>query len=374
MTITGKGIIHNINQDIVGKIILLDNCDDTYLLKCNNSTNLEILVSSNIDANSKFTEYKNVLILSSNEFANLNNKDILRISANGKYEVLYSSSSNDNSLFITERCNSKCVFCPQPPVNNSDFKYFFSINNSIIDNLDETTEHIGITGGEPLLAKEYLFKILDKINNNLPNTEVQLLTNGKLLGNRTYFSEIENYITNNYLFCIPLYSDFENDHDDIVGCKGAFISTIKGLYNLASINARVEIRIVLNNISLSRLRQMVEFIFKNLPFVEHVAFMGLEVIGLANKNLNKIWDVENNYQSILKESVLYLSNWGVNCSIYNIPLCCLPDELREFSVKSISDWKQSYSDECMFCSVKEDCGGVFSTSKKSIYSLKSIIY
>jgi len=257
-----KGKTINISQEIIGKITILDNIQNTFSVICNNLTQTVFLLTES--TRTSINDNGKALILNNVEYSKLNENDLIRISPSGKYEILYSIKSNDNLLFITEKCNSRCIFCPQPPKNVDDFEYYFNVNNSILDNLDKTVEYIGITGGEPLLAKEYLFKLLDKINNKLPHTEVQLLTNGKLLGNKEYFSEISNYITDKYIFGIPLYSDFENDHDNLVGCRNSYINTLKGLYNLASIGARIELRIVLNKVTISRLKQISEFIFKNL--------------------------------------------------------------------------------------------------------------
>jgi radical SAM protein with 4Fe4S-binding SPASM domain len=48
-------------------------------------------------------------------------------------------------------------------------------------------------------------------------------------------------------------------------------------------------------------------------------------------------------------------------SVYSHPLCVLPEDIRRFSVKSISDWKNEYFEECKGCSAVEACGGFFSS-------------
>ena len=175
------------------------------------------------------------------------------------------------------------------------------------------------------------------------------------------------------MFGIPLYSDFYQDHDYIVQAKDAFHQTILGIHNLERYNQRVEIRIVLHKQSIPRLRKLSEYIYKNLPFVEHVAFMGLEFIGYTPYNIEKLWIDPYEYQYTLADSVEYLSSKGLNVSIYNTPLCLLPKTSWEFARKSISDWKNDYMEECMKCSVKEQCGGFFSWNlKKSSEYIKSI--
>ena len=42
----------------------------------------------------------------------------------------------------------------------------------------------------------------------------------------------------------------------------------------------------------------------------------------------------------------------------------IPEELWDFSRKSISDWKNIYFDECTKCSKLTECGGMFKSSVK----------
>ena len=55
----------------------------------------------------------------------------------------------------------------------------------------------------------------------------------------------------------------------------------------------IELRVILLKQNISRLPQMAQFIIKNLPFVSQVSFMGLEIIGNAEKSYDKI-NVEPN--------------------------------------------------------------------------------
>jgi hypothetical protein len=40
----------------------------------------------------------------------------------------------------------------------------------------------------------------------------------------------------------------------------------------------------------------------------------------------------------------------------------LDEELWPFAVRSISDWKNDYLEICRRCAVRDQCGGVFTTS------------
>jgi His-Xaa-Ser system radical SAM maturase HxsC len=161
---------------------------------------------------------------------------------------------------------------------------------------------------------------------------------------------------------IPLYADYYQVHDHVVQVKGAFNQTVRGLYNLARHGQRIEIRVVLHQLTVPRLTRLAQYIFKNLPFVEHIAFMGLENTGYTPFHLDQLWIDPVHYQEPLEEAVLHLAHLGMSVSIYNTQLCVLPGSLWPFVRKSISDWKNIYLEECQGCTKVEACGGLFASS------------
>jgi len=77
----------------------------------------------------------------------------------------------------------------------------------------------------------------------------------------------------------------------------------------------------------SRLTKLAKYIYKNLPFVEHVTFMGLEHQGYTPFNIEKLWIDLVYYMDELEDAVSFLSNKDMNVSIYNSQLCLLPKKL-----------------------------------------------
>ena len=109
---------------------------------------------------------------------------------------------------------------------------------------------------------------------------------------------------------------------------------------------------------------MADYIYKNFPFVSHVAFMGMEIEGYAKDNYEDIWIDPKKYAEQISFAAWSLYRRGINVSIYNLPLCLLPKKSWRFARKSISGWKNDYLDVCEKCNVKEDCCGIFTTSGK----------
>lgn len=298
--------------------------------------------------------------------------DILLISPNGTISSLFREKSAHNSLFITDRCNSNCLMCSQPPRNTDDLDYFYEINSQLIKMLPLDLKELGITGGEPTILGDRFIILLELITKCLPNTAIHILTNGRSFAWKNVTQEIQKVNNPNLVFGIPLYSDYYQQHDYIVQAKGAFNQTVLGFHNMARYGQRLELRIVLHRQSYKRLVSLAKYISMNLPFVEHVAFMGLEYTGYTPKNSDLLWMEPSEYAEELEEAVLFLDGMGMTVSIYNLQLCLLKPSLWKFARKSISDWKQEYLHECSNCELIEDCGGVFATSKKHSEEIRAL--
>ncbi|MCT4625683.1 His-Xaa-Ser system radical SAM maturase HxsC [Halodesulfovibrio sp.] len=288
--------------------------------------------------------------------------DVVRITKSGSLFVLFSAQSNDNCLFVTNSCNSHCIMCPQPPrVDTTDH---YEEAKQIVSLIETPPDVIGITGGEPLLKYDSLIELLKLIKKRFPATQIQLLTNARLLKDKVKALEVVDIAGDDIVFCIPLYADNSVMHDMIVSVQGAFFETMEALHHLGRLKARIELRYVPTKQNASRLQDWSLFVCKNLPFVEHVAIMGIEPIGLAHSNYDQVWIDPVDYATQLTLAVFQLTTFGLTTSLFNHQLCTIPEELWEFSVNSISDWKVQYLSCCTECEVSNRCGGLFFASKK----------
>ena len=259
--------------------------------------------------------------------------------------------------------NNRCLFCCQPPSTADDPQRLLQSNLEILERAPENLPCIGISGGEPTLAGKCLFTLLDRIREKYPECLIHFLSNGRLFADKALPRRFMKYDLDNILFGIPLHSDYDGDHDRLTQAEGSFNETMTGLYALAELNARIELRIVVSQWNFRRLERMAEFIFSNLPFVETVAFMGMEMTGYAIPNAAEVWVDPADYQEQLRDAVLLLHRWRMRPLIFNLPLCLLPQELHPFACKSISDWKTSFADTCTLCALRDECCGLFATSK-----------
>jgi His-Xaa-Ser system radical SAM maturase HxsC len=283
---------------------------------------------------------------------------------NGFVRTLYRPDSNHNVIFATQRCNSNCLMCSQPPQDRDDADALVRRNLQLIRLIDSPPKRLVITGGEPTLLGEGLFTIIAALRDKFPQTYLHMLTNGRIFAWPAFTARLAELKHPDFVLGIPLYSDDSNIHDYVVQAQGAFDQTVIGFHQLARYGIRVEIRVVLHAITIPRLTQLAEYIYRNLTFAEHVALMGLENIGYAPRNMDRLWIDPHDYQDQLESAVELLSTRGMNVSIYNHQLCVLRRSLWKFARKSISDWKNIYLDECQSCGVKNDCGGFFQWATK----------
>ena len=287
--------------------------------------------------------------------------DVVALQPNGYVRTLYRRSSPHNALFATDRCNSYCLMCSQPPkpVDDSDRIHE---HLRLLDLIDPETRELGITGGEPTLLKDDLLRIVERSKQRLPTTALHILSNGRLFYYGAFARALAEIGHPDLMVGVPLYSDLDHVHDHVVQSRGAFAETVIGLQNLGRYGVPVEIRVVLHRWTWQRLPRLAEFLYRNFTFAAHVAFMGLEPIGFAAANLDELWIDPIDYREELGVATRWLAQRGMNVSIYNHPLCLLDPELWPFARRSISDWKNDYLPVCDACPVKEDCCGFFSSS------------
>ena len=276
---------------------------------------------------------------------------------------IFNIETNDNTLFVTSQCNNRCLMCCQPPSLKNDIDIYWERNLEIIDKSPQGINDIGISGGEPTLLGNKLPELIKIIRKKYPLAHIHILSNGRLFKDYAFAESVKEAAHSNITVGVPLHSDYEYDHDYIAGAKGAYQDTMYGLYNLYNCGIDIELRIVINKQNYIRLPQISEFIFKNLPFVTWVAFMAMEDIGYCIKNRDLIWIEPGEYANDLEKAVINLSEWNIDVSIYNIPLCLLNDSVKSFAQQSISNWKNTFMPVCDKCKLKNQCCGLFSTSK-----------
>lgn len=279
-----------------------------------------------------------------------------------RIRVMFRKRANINSFLLTERCNSFCLMCSQPP-RDIDDGYRVDEILEALRLIPTDTGEIMFSGGEPTLLGDRFLQLVEQAEVHLPRTALHVLTNGRRFNSLDLTTRLAKIKHHDLMLGIPLYSDIASEHDFIVQADGAYDETIRGILNLKRARLRVELRVVIHKQNYRRLPALAEFIGRNLLFADQVALMGLEVTGFTKANLGALWIDPWDYRRQLLEAVKVLHRYRIRTLVFNHQLCTLHPEVRKFSVQSISDWKKEYLPACAPCALRSECGGFFSTSE-----------
>lgn len=343
VTLTGKNIFSRKDYVFVKKDI--DYCPSGYLAAITNTSMINGIrpIAGGVDVN-EFHE-----------------GDVVTISKEGEITFFYEIESASNAVFATGKCNHRCIMCPQPPVIHEDDMTPF--NMKLISLFDKNTKEVGVTGGEPTMIGDKLFDLIKQIKKSTPKAAISILSNGVKFADRDYAMKLALCNCCDLQVDVPIFSDIAELHNEIVGAK-TFYKSVQGLYNLALFGIRTGIRVVVHKKTYKRLPQLADYIYHNFPFVCNVAFMQMETIGMAEENIQDLWIDPYDYNEQLVAAIGTLRPRGIHVSVYNAQLCVLPEKIRDIAIKSISEWKDIYLDECEDCKLNSQCGGLFASNKK----------
>jgi len=289
-----------------------------------------------------------------------NHGDVGFVNGRGQIRVVLCHSANANTLLVTERCDNLCLFCSQPPREVDDKVLYAYAAQSVV--AFGTANVVGISGGEPLLDKKAIlnfFKILDEFDDTTP---LHILSNGRAFKDIEFTDSFKEAISKRELEVgIPLYSTSGDVHDYLVNSQGAWSDTIKGLINAGNKGISIELRLIPTQHNFNELSAIIEMALTCFNSISRISIMNLEQTGWAKKNWQDLYLKPECYHEELIKACGLGERFGVEISLFNYPLCHIPDELYKYAKKSISDWKNTYPSLCEYCNIKSDCGGFFTS-------------
>jgi His-Xaa-Ser system radical SAM maturase HxsC len=304
----------------------------------------------------------NVIVLPGH-FGYLAEGDILGLQpASRRVRTLFRRSSGHNSFLVTEQCNNYCLMCSQPPRDVDDAWILDEIRRAL-PLVDRGTRSFAFTGGEPLLDWRGFTNLLVQCRDTLPNTAIHVLSNGRAFARDEVVAAWAEVGHPKLTVGIPIYSSVDYIHDHVVQAHKAFDETVLGVLKLKDKRQRVEIRVVLHALTVPRIVETCRWFARNLPFVNHVALMGLENTGFAIANADELWIDPIDYRTELAIAVELLVSAKVNVSVYNLQRCVLDRSVWPYAVQSISDWKNGYLGVCDSCVEKVQCSGFFTSGR-----------
>lgn len=318
--------------------------------------------------NAKLFPENNSFALNEEEFNylySLGSDACIEISANGRIATVY-GKKYDNTLYITDKCNSNCIMCPMAePVRRNGNTVPFEIIKELIRYMPSDMEHLTITGGEPFFIREKLFDILKNLKESNKVWGYLLLSNGRIFANKEYCLKFASAVPEDFLVGIPIHGPNSEIHDAISQSLGSFNQTIAGIHNLLAIHkVSVEIRIVVNRMNVEYLSDMAKLISEKFPAIDSVKLMGMEMLGNAIVNSEKVWISYEDAFVYMKPAIDYFVKRAIDVAIYNFPLCFIDKPYWHLCANSIAEYKIKYFDECAQCREKLACGGIFTGTDK----------
>lgn len=302
--------------------------------------------------------------------------DVVQIDKKNICYTLYAEESSDNALVITSACNSNCRMCPISEKQRK-FADISSIDEllEIARYLPESMTHLTITGGEPFLIGDSIFRLLAFLKSYRPEAKYLMLTNGRVFSNLCTARMYVGTHPDNMITGVPIHGSRAELHDEITQARGSFDQTITGIKHLLYYGDKIEIRIVVSKLNLEDIANIAEMIVHDIPEVDSVKFMGVELLGNAAVNEADVWvDYKTAFQKS-QRGIDYLVSHGIDVGLYNFPLCCIPANYWGIYHLSITDNKIRYLKSCDECKERNACGGIFYGSLRmvqEVYPLLSV--
>lgn len=266
-------------------------------------------------------------------------------------------------LGLCMHCNNSCIMCTT--VRTADIKNAKQVDLSkkeilnFVNKLNIDTDVLGLTGGEPTIRND-LPELLSFMVKKLPNTEIKLLTNGRLFAYSDFTKKVIN--TGLKMFIIPIHAHAYELHDFITRTPKSFEQTILGIKNLLKYDVDIEIRVVIHAINYPYLPKIAEFIKNNLQGISRVVFLYFDAIGSGSINKNRLFVKMIEVVPYLEKAVDILNQNDIKTFIYHFPLCVLKKKYWNIAKgRTVEERRITFCDTCKKCKLKEECPGIWKT-------------
>lgn len=290
--------------------------------------------------------------------------DIIELEGEG-VRLLYNACEHFGTIFITNHCNSSCVMCPDSDAFRS-MPSGYELNRILdfVKLLPENVEGLDITGGEPTLITYDLPIILNSIYEKREYLQIMLLSNGRSFADRSYTEQFREYGKKGLFIEIPIHGSYAELHEEITRGKGGYNQTMAGIRNLLNAGVKVGIRLVVTKQNYDDLKNIVQLVSEKFPEIPYINIMGMECLGNAYSNRDKVWIDFDSIKEVVEETVEVCVLHGIEPRLFNFPLCLFKEKYWGCYRKSITPSKVRYLAECEGCSLKRDCGGFFRSTMK----------
>lgn len=260
------------------------------------------------------------------------NKEYKEIIKNTFQKINKQNKENSFIIVTNTNCNLRCSYCYEKNICDTERLMIEEENNSIyefiyrnIKKSDARIFNIEFTGGEPLLNKKYIFRLVNKINRNLKEKIIKysLVTNGILLEKE----DIKFFNDNKFNIQITLDGSKKFHNQERIGLNitnsfDIIIKNIKEYLNNSEL-LKITIRVNVSNKNKESIFELIDFLkieFKN--FINKSLSIYFDFLDVSNDDINFLEYFEGT--KIIAEIYYYLFKNNINVPYdFNIAGNCM---------------------------------------------------
>ncbi|MFH8086738.1 MAG: radical SAM protein [Candidatus Aenigmatarchaeota archaeon] len=261
-------------------------------------------------------------------------------------------------LIPTNRCNLKCLFCPNAlPRWKGKFKASEELSDKEWQDIVKQAiklnvkEYSIIGGGEPFVRKKAVFAIIREIKKDREN-ECEIITNGTLLKNFE-IKELVRWEVDRILFSID--GPNAKIHDSLRGVEGVFEKAIGNLKLFSKLKRKLKkekpylkINMVLNRENFRLVGEMVKVIKKVggqelalHPMREYFEFNELKKLVLSPEEKNSVNEEIKRAEKIARRKKVFLNTDMVRAA--------LQGKVEEYEIRKIRKFTFSETIKRCYC-------------------------
>lgn len=193
----------------------------------------------------------------------------------------------EKTLFIkvSNDCNMNCTYCYNNKyIDNNHPKPNFELIHNIIDK-NKTITRFMFLGGEPLIYKKEIIKLLEHIRNDANYISVHFITNGTI-----YIKELKEYkeIISGIQISIDGWKDINDENRIFKNKKGSYDTILNNIYRYHEDGFKVNLESVIANPK--RWGKNVNKLIEDLPKDANIT-MGISAIRFE-RNIKIIYQIK----------------------------------------------------------------------------------
>jgi len=183
-------------------------------------------------------------------------KDELNLLKKEFFKLLKKSKLNDTRIKIDTgfTCNAKCYFCYYKSYLNDPFLDLSEIKRQIFWAKQMNFKQVEFSGGESTYHPEWfnMLKFAQKLN-----LKASLLSNGLILSDYNFIKKSFDLGLREILFSVHGYKE---NHDKIVGVRGAFEKIIQAIKNAQKLNILTRVNITVNLMNIKIIPDIINYL------------------------------------------------------------------------------------------------------------------